>query len=87
MRENTEYEKKKKRGAWICAGIVVAFVLLYFGMTLLPLINDSFGDGLAIGFLLLYGLIIAVIVAGVLLALHMRLKEIEGGEEEDAKKY
>ena len=38
-------------------------------------------------FLLLYGGLIVAVVFGVIAALRQRLKEIEGGEEEDAKKY
>jgi len=41
----------------------------------------------ALIFLLLYGGLIVAVVFGVIAALRQRLKEIEGGEEEDAKKY
>ncbi len=35
----------------------------------------------------MYALIGGAVIVGVLLALAQRLKEIDGGEEEDAKKY
>ena len=38
-------------------------------------------------FLLMYAVIGGAVVAGVLMALAQRLREIDGGEEEDAKKY
>ena len=35
----------------------------------------------------LYSLMIVAMIVGVLMALRQRLREIRGGEEEDAKKY
>ena len=54
---------------------------------LLPLIGEVYGEMLALGFLLIYGALIIAVILGILFALRQRLKEIEGGEEEDAKKY
>jgi len=42
---------------------------------------------LVIGIIGFYGLIIVAVIIGVIFALRQRLKEIEGGEEEDAKQY
>lgn len=39
------------------------------------------------GILIVYGLLIVAVILGVLAALRQRLKEIESGEEEDAKQY
>ena len=50
-------------------------------------VREAYGDGIAIGFLAVYGLVLVAVIVGVLAALGQRLKEIEGGEEEDAKKY
>lgn len=86
MRDDTKQNKKKK-GAWICALVVIGAALAYLAFALIPLVSESFGDGFLIAFLILYGLIFLAIIAGVLIALYQRLKEIEGGEEEDAKKY
>ena len=41
----------------------------------------------AILFLLIYGVLGGAVVIGVLLALRQRLKEIKGGEEDDAAQY
>ena len=86
MRETIE-QKKKKKGAWICALVVIAGLLLYLGVALIPVISESLGDGFVLVFIAFYVLLIAVLVIGILIALKLRLKEIEGGEEEDAKKY
>ena len=86
MREAIE-QKKKKKGAWICALVVIAGLLLYLGVVLIPVISESLGDGFVLVFIAFYVLLIAVLVIGILIALKLRLKEIEGGEEEDAQKY
>ena len=39
------------------------------------------------GFLVVYALAVGAIIAGVVAALCQRLREIRGGEEEDARKY
>ena len=44
-------------------------------------------DPLPIGILLIILAIPGVVVVGVVLALKQRLKEIEGGEEDEASKY
>lgn len=41
----------------------------------------------AVGFLAFYGVILLTVIAGVLIALRQRLREIKSGEEEEAKKY
>ena len=84
---NVAERKKKKKGAWICALIVVAFALAYLAVCLVPIIQEGFGDGFVIAFILFYGLIFIAVIGGVLIALRQRLKEIEGGEEDAATKY
>ena len=86
MRETTE-QKKKKKGAWICALIVIVGLLLYLGVALIPIISESLGDGFVLVFIAFYVLLITALIVGILIALKLRLKEIEGGDEEDAKKY
>ena len=56
-------------------------------MCLAPLFDAGTGAGVAIGILVLYAGFILAVIVGVLLALRQRLREIERGEEEDAKKY
>ena len=80
MRENI------KRGAVISALVVVAFFTVYLillASAVLEVPEDTVGLLAAV----FAGAIFLAIIVGVLLALRQRLKEIDGGEEEDAKKY
>lgn len=86
MPKNTDF-KGKRRGAILCAGIVIGLMLLILGFIVLPLLRESYGLVVAIGVLALYVAAIVAVIAGVALALRQRLEEIKGGEEEDAKKY
>ena len=75
-----------KRGAIISALAVVAFFLVYLVLVasaVLEVPEDTVGVLAAV----FAGAIFLAIIVGVLLALGQRLKEIDGGEEEDAKKY
>ena len=83
-------DRRKKRIGSIAAAL---FVLFY----ILPLVVGSvfaavafIRDGeclAAILFLLIYGVLGGAVVVGVVLALRQRLREIEGGEEDDAAQY
>lgn len=82
MRKNT-----KKLAPVLCAAIVVALLALYIVVILFTLFTESLGD--MIGILVVVvatGIILAAII-GVLAALRQRMKEIDKGEEEDAKIY
>lgn len=82
MRKNT-----KKLAPVLCAAIVVALLALYIAVILFTLFTESLGD--MIGILVVVvatGIILAAII-GVLAALRQRMKEIDKGEEEDAKIY
>ena len=78
---------KKKRAAILSAAVIVGLLGIVIATVLVPLVREAYGDGIAIGFLAVYGLVLVAVIVGVLAALGQRLKEIEGGEEEDAKKY
>lgn len=78
---------RKKRAAILCAVVVMAILGIYLAAFLYPLLGASFGESMAVGILLVYGLLIAAVILGVLMALRQRLKELNSGEEEDAKKY
>ncbi len=85
MRGNTE---RKKMAAPII--ITAAAVLLLAGALLsilFPHISFSWGEAVVTGFLVVYALVVVAIIAGVVAALCQRLREIKGGEEEDARKY
>lgn len=82
MRKNT-----KKLAPIACAAIVVVLLALYIAVILFTLFTESLGD--MIGILVVVvatGIILAAII-GVLAALRQRMKEIDKGEEEDAKIY
>lgn len=51
------------------------------------LLMEAFLPLVAAVILVIYGLAILAIMVGVVIALHQRLKELEGGEEADARKY
>jgi MFS family permease len=80
-------KEDKKRGAVISAVIIIVVLAVFVGFILFPLISEMGGVFFAVMLLMLYiGGILAVIF-GILAALKQRLEEIEGGEEEEAKKY
>lgn len=85
MRGNSE--KRKKRAAPLaCAALAVAFLGLFLA-ALLFLLPEAGGETSVFIILGLYALVVLAMIGGVLLALGQRLREIEGGEEEDARKY
>lgn len=80
--------KRRKRVAPIvCAVVVIALLLIYLIIILFPVLGAEIGDGMAIAVLIICALALLTVIGGVILALCQRLKEIEGGEEENAKKY
>lgn len=82
MRKST-----KGRGAVIVAALgTVVVVLLFFGSLLWVMLEEDPIPAI-IGIMVVYGLLAVAIVVGVLRAMVQRLREIRGGEEEDAKKY
>ena len=77
--------KNIKRGAVISA-LVVVFFLVYL-VLLATAVLEVPEDTIGLLAVLFAGAIFLAIIVGVLLALRQRLKEIDTGEEEDAKKY
>ena len=67
--------------------VVIAFLGVLLGAILLPLLRVGSGDGAAAVILLLYALVILAVIVGVVVALRQRLREIDGGEEDEARKY
>ena len=78
--------KNIKRGAIFSALAVVAFFALYLAL-LATAILEAPSDVIGWVAVILAGSVFVAIIVGVLLALSQRLKEINGGEEEDARKY
>ena len=80
-------QNDKKRGAVISAVIVISILAVFVGFILFPLISEMGGVFFAVMLLMLYVGGILAVIFGILAALKQRLEEIEGGEEEEAKKY
>ena len=78
--------KNIKRGAIFSALAVVAFFALYLAL-LATAILEAPSDVIGWVAVILAGRVFVALIVGVLLALSQRLKEIDGGEEEDARKY
>ena len=83
MRNTTD----KKRGAIACAALGIGFFTVILAVILVPMVGEAYGDVMVWIFLLVYGGIILAIILGIAAALRQRLRELESGEEEDARKY
>ena len=84
MQKNT----KKKIAPIVVAVLVVAYVGPLVGMAAYAagLLGAEGGWGV-LPFLLLYAAAGGAVILGVLVAMAQRLKEIDGGEEDEASKY
>ena len=80
-------KKRKKKAAVISAFVMIALFGICLAVLLASAIMPDGGDMSELGAVLICGSWIAAVLVGVTLALRQRLKEIEGGEEEDAKQY
>ena len=83
MRNTTD----KKRGAIACAAVGIGFFVVMLAVLLFSQVADAYADWVAWAVLLIYGAIILAVILGIAAALRQRLRELEKGEEEDAKKY
>ena len=83
----TMEKKSKKRVAVLAALVVIALMTAYLMAIVIPLARETIGEGIAVAILVLYGAVILASILGVSLALKQRLKEIESGEEDEAKRY
>ena len=79
----TDVHKKKRTGAIVGAAVMTVLMLV----TIIIVFWANAQDPIPQGLLLLIAGIPAVIIAGTLIALAGRMKEIEGGEEDEASKY
>lgn len=77
----------KSRGPVIVAALgTVVVALLFFGSLLWVMLEEE-PIPAVIGIMAVYAILGIAIIVGVLCAMVQRLREIRGGEEEDAKKY
>ena len=66
----------------------VAYVAPLLGMVAYAAgLAGTQGAGAAVPFLLLYALVGGAVIVGVVYAMAQRLREIDGGEEDEASKY
>jgi hypothetical protein len=84
---NNSDRRRKKIAPLLCAGGAILVLGVYLGALLLPQLAEVGGHFLAAAFLVLYALVVLAMIGGVIAALVQRLREIERGEEEDARKY
>ena len=77
----------KKRSAILSALVIITILAVFVGCILFPLIHEMTGILFAVMLLLIYAGGIVAVIFGVIAALNQRLREIEGGEEEEARKY
>ena len=80
-------KEDKKRGSILSAVVIISILAVFVGFILFPLISEMGGILFAAVILLLYAGGIVAVIFGIIAALRQRLEEIEGGEEEEAKKY
>ena len=83
----SETKKDKKQASIASAVVIIVLLAMFVGFILFPLISEMGGVFFAVMLLMLYVAGILAVIFGVIAALRERLKEIESGEEEEAKKY
>ena len=83
----SQIKKDKKRASILSAVVIISILAVFVGFILVPLVSEMGGMLFAVSILLLYAGGIVAVIFGVIAALRQRLEEIEGGEEEEAKKY
>ena len=86
MRGNSE-KRRRKIAPMVCAVVILGVLGVLLGLVVLPLLGLGRGDSAAVVILALYALALLAVMIGVIAATLQRLREIDRGEEEDAKKY
>lgn len=81
--EKTDIHKKKTRGAVIGAAIMIVFMAALIAFMLW----GNTQDPLPLGFLVFFIGIPAIVIVCIIVALIGRIREIKGGEEDEASKY
>ena len=84
MRNNT---KGKRLAPALCAGGAILFLAGLLVLLACGLLDLGSEDGFAFGLFVLYGGILLAMILGVAAALIQRLRELDRGEEENARKY
>ena len=87
MMPNDTNLNKKKKAPVICAVLMIGLLGILLGIMIFSMLNEANGELAAIGVIIIYGLLVLATIIGIVIALRQRLREIEGGEEDDAKQY
>ena len=79
-------KKRKKIAPWIVALVFIVVFGTYIGFLIFAWMqtSDVGAAGLLIG---IYIAVLAAMIVGIIIALRQRLKEIDGGEEDEALQY
>ena len=77
---------KKKIAPWVAALVFIAFLGTYIGILIFAQLQAK-DVPFAVVFIGLYIVILAAMIVGIIIALRQRLKEIDGGEEDEALQY
>lgn len=73
-------------GAVLAATGTALVVILFIGSLLWTMLQEGAVPA-AVGIMIVYGVFGAAVVVGVFAAMRQRLREIKGGEEDEARKY
>ena len=82
-------DAKKRRGALLSALVVLLWLAGLVAVVVFAAVEAAREGAIGAGALLvlLYGTLGGAAMVGILIALRQRLKEIKGGEEDDAAQY
>ena len=80
---NDAKNNRKKAGAILSA----VFIFIYIILEVAAMVWLFMIDGLPTAFMLIIACVMFAITFGIIYVLRERLKEIEGGEEDEASKY
>lgn len=85
--QNDTDRRRSKRAPILCAAFLIVLLAVILAFVLFPLLFASVNIGFALIVLLLYAAAVVAMIIGVAIALRQRLREIDTGEEDAAKRY
>ena len=85
--QNDTDRRRRKRAPILCAAFLIVLLAVILAFVLFPLLFASVNIGFALIVLLLYAAAVVAMIIGVAIALRQRLREIDTGEEDAAKRY
>ena len=85
--QNDTDRRRSKRAPILCAAFLIVLLAVILAFVLFPLLFASVNIGFALIVLLLYAAAVVAMIIGVAISLRQRLREIDTGEEDAAKRY